>query len=204
MTQSSIARSATEATEQNRGHASDGEVFRIVNVAPNIVYPVVGIAAITHEESASPFRAAMRRHALFAATIAARNPEYRWVAWQDAATRDAELELVTAQVVRCLKQRARTSATIRAELFFENLRAALRTFQLENLPPLRGTELENDGFAIEWIFDNLRLVFAFELTEEDSGWHFVSSRSSGSIRAYGDFSGLALRPLLAWVLESKR
>jgi hypothetical protein len=128
------------------------------------------------------------------------------ISWRrHAQQHGVELDLITGPVVRCLQRRPRTRVTVQAESLLEELRSVLRQFPREGLPPLRGVELADEGFAIEWILSgDRRLVFSFETNEEDSGWHFVSSKASGGIRAYGEFSGLELQPLVAWALSQRR
>jgi hypothetical protein len=179
------------------GAANEKREFFHVEVAPNAVFVGEGLSVGSAEHlTGSTLWHAWPRPAL---------PAWNFENPASGAKRESALESLTGHVVRALRQRPRNEITSRAESFFEQLRHELRTLPIENLPPLRGSELEDDGFAIEWILDaDRRLMFTFERKEKDSGWHFVSSKSSGGIQACGEFSGLGLRALLVWAVTLKQ
>jgi hypothetical protein len=110
----------------------------------------------------------------------------------EAALIDVETEC-SAVVDRTVARQARA--------VIGRLREALRAFRIVGLPRLRGTRHDDGSFTVEWRFTDRRLAFTIEPNKAESGWHLVSSRSSGDIQACGGLSDGDLRPLLSWALR---
>lgn len=90
----------------------------------------------------------------------------------------------------------------RAGTFVERLRRQLTSEQLSRLPPLELIETEEGAATLEWFLPDRRLAFTFGSEQEVSGWHFVSSISSGGVRAYGGSFEISIPALVDWALLS--
>lgn len=65
-------------------------------------------------------------------------------------------------------------------------------------PPLVAVQHADGSASIEWRFKDRQLTFSFEPNSGESGWHYVTSSSSGGVLASGGFSGMDLRRLVDW------
>jgi hypothetical protein len=80
------------------------------------------------------------------------------------------------------------------------LQGAIGSFDLTGLPSLRSFVHSDGSFTIEWRFHDRRLAFTVEHDPKETGWHFVSSRSSDDVQACGGLPD-DLRPLLSLALR---
>lgn len=111
-------------------------------------------------------------------------------------TAPADLTRPIAVIIDSLANR---SVREQAESLLRELRPILlRAARDSDLPPLRATETEDGTALIEWVFADRRLGFSLEKDPKDSGWYFVSSRSSGGVLASGDSSTMDLELLVTW------
>ena len=105
----------------------------------------------------------------------------------------------TRPIAAIIESFANRSVREQAQSLVRELRPVLlRAARDSDLPPLRATQTEDGGALIEWIFADRRLGFSLEEDPKESGWYFVSSRSSGGVVASGDSSTMDLELLVAW------
>jgi hypothetical protein len=68
------------------------------------------------------------------------------------------------------------------------------------LPKISAFLGENGALLLEWIFNDFRIGFNFEVNENESGWYMASKPSTGGIVASGLLSGINLQGLIAWLV----
>ncbi len=107
----------------------------------------------------------------------------------------------TVDAERAIDEIESRAVADQARSIVKRLRIALSAFDLTNVPKVRGDHHDDGSFSLELRFPDRRLAFTIESNPAESGWHFVSSRSSGDTRAYGGLSDQDLRPLLSWALR---
>lgn len=113
-----------------------------------------------------------------------------------ASVAPATAERLTGAADRALDEVADRSVSDQARVLLGRLRAAFASRQLAGVPPVSGSLHDDGSFTLELRFPDRRLAFTIERDPAESGWHFVSSPSSGSCRAYGGLSGQDLGALL--------
>jgi|SRR5580704_5968013 hypothetical protein len=118
-----------------------------------------------------------------------------------AEPRETPIDALTAEAERALDGTLDGSVVRQGREILAKVRTALKAFNLAGIPALRGTAHDDGSFTFEWRFPDRRLAFTIERDPAESGWHLVSSRSSGDVRAYGALSDDDLRPLLGWALR---
>lgn len=72
------------------------------------------------------------------------------------------------------------------------------TALLDKLPPIYGNVHEDGAFHIEWLFEDRRLGFSFEVDPSESGWWWVTKTGDG---ASGPLNELDLEDLVRRVLD---
>jgi hypothetical protein len=90
---------------------------------------------------------------------------------------------------------------VEATKVLRRLGAALLRFDLTSAPPVSAVMLDDGSMVLEWVFADRRLGFSVDPKPGESGWFFVSSQDSGSVRAFGrEIGDTELALLLAWTL----
>jgi hypothetical protein len=136
-------------------------------------------------------------------------PEFSVTQWVEVTTSlpsDAEtpprILAVTSDAERVLETVGDSAVAEQGDAVLSKIRRALKAFNVDRLPALRGRQHEDGSLTFEWRFPDRRLAFTIEHNPAESGWHLVSSRSSDGIRAYGGLSEEEdLRLLLGWALR---
>lgn len=80
-----------------------------------------------------------------------------------------------------------------------DLDLALSRYDVGELPEFSAREHDDGSATVEMRFPDRRLAFTLESDPRESGWHVVSTRSSGGLQACGDLpvSGSDLLVILA-------
>jgi hypothetical protein len=73
--------------------------------------------------------------------------------------------------------------------------------ELYHLPPLRTATFDDGSFLIEWVFEDFRIGFTFELEPTESGWYLVSNQRMGYINASGYMNNVNMKKTISWLIE---
>ena len=76
-------------------------------------------------------------------------------------------------------------------------------FDISNMPPLRGFNVDDGSILIEWIHDKFRIGFSIEPNIEGSSWYLATNMELGEINAAGYISNNVneKKRLFLWLLN---
>ena len=110
------------------------------------------------------------------------------------------VEDVTKLAREAINSAANNNVAEAANSILDLISDQLKYFGEEGLPPIRAVELDSGSILIEWIFDHFRFGFNLEVDNTQSGYFFISDKSTGEIRSSGFLSGLNVEALIRSIL----
>lgn len=81
------------------------------------------------------------------------------------------------------------------------LQLSASNFDIKNLPPLHGVNLDNGSFLIEWLSTNYRVGFLIEADPKESIWYLILKSASSDSNLSGSLTGQERRATLTQLVS---
>lgn len=111
-------------------------------------------------------------------------------------------ERLVKPIFQFLNETKKSEVRDRARNFAQIIFSELMKFpDLDLLHPFHISSMDDDSIIIEWVYDDFRLGFYFDVKVDESSWFLVSKESSGGVNASGYLDQNDKSILVNWLIS---